>query len=191
MKELTSTPAGITSPEADEPEVTSPTRTETPVTTQSARRNPPSVDNLKEARAAAPSAKKPVQDRPPVVPKGSKVSEPPSPTPPMPAKGFIATRVNKLYVRTGKIVKVADAEIGDAIISCTKKESDDDVTVGEAWEDLARTNPRVRALLLKILQGGAWGQLFMAHMPIFMAIVMKDGIRKHIPFMKLMAAMAE
>jgi hypothetical protein len=109
----------------------------------------------------------------------------------MPVAGTIARGMNKLYARAGKICKVMDPEIGEAILSVTKKESADDVTVGEAWEELAKTNPRVRAFLLKALQGGAWGQLVMCHVPILMAIIMKDAIRKHIPFMKLITALME
>lgn len=102
--------------------------------------------------------------------------------------GPIATGMNKMYARAGKIVKVMDPAIGEAILSTTRKEAEDDVTVGEAWEELAKTNPRIRAALLKMIQGGAWGQLIMAHAPIFLAVIMKDGIRKHIPFMKLIEA---
>lgn len=102
--------------------------------------------------------------------------------------GPIAAGMNKMYARAGKIVKVMDPAIGEAILSTTRKEAEDDVTVGEAWEELAKTNPRIRAALLKMIQGGAWGQLIMAHAPIFLAVIMKDGIRKHIPFMKLIEA---
>lgn len=96
-------------------------------------------------------------------------------------KGVIANGMTKLYSRTGKIIKAMDRDIGIALI-----ESAEDC--GEAWDELARTNPRVRAFLLKLITGGAWGAVIMAHLPILMAIVMKDGIRKHIPFMKLLEA---
>lgn len=102
--------------------------------------------------------------------------------------GVIAKGMNRLYLRAGKIIKVWDDEVGTAVIECTRKETEDDVTVGEAWEELARTNPRVRAFLMKMLVGGAWSQLFMAHMPIFLAIVMKEGIRKHLPFGSILEA---
>lgn len=94
-------------------------------------------------------------------------------------KGVIANGMTKLYKRTGKIIKALDRDIGIAVI-----ENAEDC--GEAWDDLARTNPRVRALLMKLISGGAWGAVLMAHLPILLAIVMKDGIRKHIPFMKLL-----
>lgn len=103
-------------------------------------------------------------------------------------EGVIAKGVNKLYAKIGRFVRVMDHDIGTAIIESTRKESDDDVTVGEAWDELARTNPRIRAFLMKLLVGGAWGQVMWAHAPIFLAIAMKEGISKHIPFMGLVEA---
>lgn len=99
--------------------------------------------------------------------------------------------MNKLYARIGKIVKAMDKDIGVAIISITKKENDDDVTVGEGWEELARTNPRIRAFLLRMIEGGAIMQLIYIHAPIAIAIVMKDGIRKRIPLVRLLSALVE
>lgn len=170
-------------------------------------KNSPSLDELKAAKSEAVgdtetpveeiSSTEPVKDRAPARPaRGSqkrqakaekKAAEPV----PQYREGVIAKGMNKLYARAGKLVKVMDPDIGTAILSMTKKESDDDVTVGEAWDELARTNPRIRKFLLKMVAGGAWGQIVMAHAPLFMAIIMKDGIRKHIPFMKLIDSMLD
>jgi hypothetical protein len=106
-------------------------------------------------------------------------------------QGPIAAGVNKIYARVGKIVKAMDRDIGVAIISTTRKESDDDSTVGEAWEELARVNPRVRAFLLKAIEGGTLGALFWAHAPIFLAVLMKEGIRNRLPFGRLLGVMLE
>jgi len=103
--------------------------------------------------------------------------------------GPIAKGMNALYAKVGKIVRVMDSDVGAAIIATTRKENEEDVTVGEAWEELAKVNPRIRAVLLRLITGGAYGQLFMAHLPILLAIMMKESIRKHIPFMKLVQAM--
>jgi len=103
--------------------------------------------------------------------------------------GPIAKGVNRLYARAGKFIRVLDPEIGTALIEVTRKEADDDVTVGEAWEEIAKVNPRIRAFLLKIISGGAWGQLIVVHGPILLAVIMKDAVRKHIPFGKLIGAM--
>jgi predicted nucleic acid-binding Zn ribbon protein len=81
-----------------------------------------------------------------------------------------------------------DPDIGGAIIACTQAVDEDDVTVGDAWEQLAKTNPRVRAFLLRMLAGGAVGQLVWAHMPILGAILMKDAIRRRIPVGNLLYA---
>jgi hypothetical protein len=107
--------------------------------------------------------------------------------------GVITKGVNKLYRRAGKIVKAMDRDIGIAIIESTRNTDEDggDDSVGAAWEEVCRTNPRIRRFVLRCIAGGAWGQLVMAHAPIAMAIGMKDGIRKHIPFARLIEALAE
>jgi hypothetical protein len=146
----------------------------------------PSIDELKATKRP-----KGQEDRAPGKPRKGRTAKPKFNEADVPAfrAGPIAKGVNKLYARAGKLVKVMDPDIGNAVLATTRKESDDDVTVGEAWEELARTNPRIRAFLLKLIAGGAWGQLIMVHAPIFMAVIMKDGIRKHIPFLKLIEAM--
>lgn len=156
----------------------------------SPRTVPPSVDELKDGAPGADSG----EDRAPGAgakpPKGSRAKgkREPVDVPPFRA-GPIATGMNKLYARTGKILRVMDPDIGNAVLASTRKESEDDVTVGEAWEELARVNPRIRATLLKMIQGGAWGQLMMAHAPIILAILMKDAIRKRIPMFRLVSAL--
>lgn len=102
--------------------------------------------------------------------------------------GVIAKGINKLYRRAGRIIRLFDNDIGVAVIATTHADPDDDdpTTVGDAWENLARTNPRIRAFLLKLVTGGAWSAVFEAHMPILLAIVMKDGIRSRLPLMGLM-----
>lgn len=107
-----------------------------------------------------------------------------APLPPFRA-GVIAKGVNSLYRRAGRIVRIWDDDIGRAIILTTTAADDDDVTVGEAWESVAKTNPRIRAFLLKMIQGGAWTTVFTAHLPILMALVMKDSIRRRIPILQL------
>jgi hypothetical protein len=112
----------------------------------------------------------------------------------MPPPGRITKGVNKLYRRAGKMVRAVDDGIGDAFILAatnTADPGDGDDSVGAAWEEVARTNPRVRAALVRLLAGGAYGALLEAHLPIVAAIVIKERIRKHIPFGKLLASMAE
>ncbi len=113
--------------------------------------------------------------------------------PGMPRGGVVAKGVNKLYRRAGKIVRAMDPDIGQALIECaTKDPSDpDELTVGEAWEELARTNPRVRRFLMRAISGNAWGDLVMAHAPIGIALLMKPAVQKLIPFGRVMESMAE
>ncbi len=161
-------------------------------------RKPPGLDDLKAAKAesetSGPAAPAP-EDRAPSKGKrtrraGRTAGAPKDDAPvPQHRPGQITKGVNRLYRRAGKIVRAMDRDIGVAILESAR--DDDEESVGAAWEELARTNPRIRAFLLRCIGGGAWGALIMAHMPIFLAIVMKDGIRKHVPFMKLIESMAE
>lgn len=102
--------------------------------------------------------------------------------------GPIAKGVNGLYLKAGRILRVMDHDIGAAVISMTRKEAEDDITVGEAWEELAKVNPRIRATLMRLITGGAWTQLLMAHAPLLMAIVLKEKIRNRLPLMSLLGA---
>lgn len=158
---------------------------------------PPTIEVLKSE--TGPKAEERAPRRPKI--RGKKESEgiplpPPDDTEKLPPyrAGIITRGMNKLYRRAGKICKVMDPDIGNALVACamnTAEEGDPDDSVGAAWDELAKANPRVRRVLLKIIQGGVYGQLVMAHAPIMMAIVMKDAIRKHIPFAKLIEAMAD
>jgi hypothetical protein len=121
--------------------------------------------------------------------KGRKVRAPraAAPLPPF-REGVIAKGMNKLYKRAGRLLRIWDPAIGSAVIASTMQVDDDDVTVGEAWENLAKTNPRIRALLLTFMKGGAYTDLFTAHLPILLAIMMRDGIREKIKFLPIAEA---
>lgn len=141
---------------------------------------PPSVDELK-AQAGEPEREpdaEPGTHRPRKIRKSASAGA----TPAMPRAGTLARAVNKLYARAGRFVRAVDPVLGNAIIGATRAESEDDQTVGEAWEELARTNPRIRAVLLTLIQGNAWWGLFAAHLPIVMAVLMKESVRARIPF---------
>jgi hypothetical protein len=139
-------------------------------------RKPPSADEL---AAAPPVDRQP--DAPPAQPQGrrGKVKPQPDGEVPMPRGGVIADGVNRLYRRAGKVIRAMDADIGQAVIACTRAEDDDDITVGEAWERLCKANPRIRRFVLQAIAGGAWGDLILAHAPIGMAIVMKPWIQRN------------
>lgn len=102
--------------------------------------------------------------------------------------GPIAKGMNRLYAKAGRLVKIAHPMLGEAIISCTRKESDDDETVGEAWEALAQVNPVWRARLLKLCSGGAAGRVAMAHLPILLAIIALEPVKRRMPFGRIAEA---
>ena len=123
--------------------------------------------------------------------RGARRATAPKPEPePLPVfrAGPIAKSVNKLYLRAGKLVRAMDPDIGTAIIAMTKAETEDDVTVGEAWEEVAKNNPRIRRALLKLISGGAWSQLIMAHAPLLLAILLKERIARRLPLMGMLAS---
>ena len=168
-----------------------------PKKTRGRVRKPPSVDEIKESLGRLDDVSRETssaEDRPPKSHHRRK-DRPPGVSEPVPQHrpGVITKGVNKLYRKAGKIVKAMDRDIGIAIIESTHNTDEDggDDSVGAAWDEVARSNPRIRAFLLKTIAGGAWTQLVMAHAPIVLAILMKERISKHIPFAKFLSAMAE
>jgi len=103
--------------------------------------------------------------------------------------GPIAKGMNRLYAKAGRLVRLANPMLGEAIISVTRKESDDDETVGEAWEALAQVSPVWRARLLKLCTGGAAGRVLLAHLPILLAIMMLEPVSKRMPFGHIVEAL--
>lgn len=136
-----------------------------------------------EEVAAAPPIDRPDDAPPP--PRGRKRAGPPptDATVPMPKGGLIAKGVDRLYRRAGRMIRILDDEIGLAVIECSRPDPDDPdaPTAGQAWEELAKTNPRVRAWLLNLLKGGTWQDLIMVHAPIALALFTRDWVRKLIP----------
>lgn len=173
---------------------TDPDGTRRPKKTPGRPRKSPTVEELRAQKEAAAETAEPAGDRPPDSRRRLRArrdgsGEPKKPEPVVQFReGVIAKGINRTYRKAGKLIKVADADVGQALIDITRKDDDDDVTVGEAWEEIARTNPRIRKFLMRMISGGAWGQLFMCHSPVLMAILMKDAIRKRVPFMKLLDA---
>lgn len=157
--------------------------------------------NLEELRASGPAREEQAADRAPgrsTLRRGKRRNALQRVTNPKPVEelppfraGPLAKQINRLYRRAGRILKAMDRDLGIAVIECTKKEEEDDVTVGEAWEEICRTNPRIRAWWLKLTTTGAWGTLVEAHAPILLALLLKDSIRRRIPFGRLIEAFME
>lgn len=114
----------------------------------------------------------------------------PSSVPPFRA-GPIARGMNLLYLRVGRLVRFADPALGTAIMMTAQKESEEDLTVGEIWEEIARTNVRVRAVCLRLISGGQWSRLFLAHSPILLALLAKPGVAKRFPLARFLQAWGE
>ena len=155
-------------------------------------RKPPSADELREAGAPPPLPPDEEPGKPPRArePRRSETAGGAA-VPEMPRGGVIAKGVNKLYRRAGRILRAMDHDIGQAVIECTKPDPEDPdwLTVGDAWEQLARTNPAIRGWLMRAIAGGAWSDLVMAHAPIGVAIMMKPAIMRILPFKKLLESM--
>lgn len=152
---------------------------------------PPGKSPALEELQALGSLTEASEDTAPGAPaKERRKSSAPASLPPFRA-GVISKGVNKLYRKAGRVIRMFDYDIGTAVIACTRVTVDEDdgepdgTTVGDAWEELAKTNPRIRAFILNALQGGAMWAVFTAHLPILMAIAMKDGIRQRIPLLDL------
>jgi hypothetical protein len=112
----------------------------------------------------------------------------------MPRGGVIAKGMDSLYRQVGKVLRIIGAEAeGAAVIACTRRDPDepDLPTTGEAWEQLARNNPRIRAFLLRLIQGNDWQTLLLAHLPIGMALMTHDWVRRYIPMQRAAEVMFE
>lgn len=135
---------------------------------------------LSEEELRATEPKTPAEDKKPGKP-GKRTLDPADV--PMPKGGVIAAGVNRLYRRAGKFLRLADDDLGLAVIECTRPDPDDPdaPTVGQAWEALAKDNPRVRAWLLRLIKGGAWQDLLMAHAPIGIALMTKEWVQRLVP----------
>lgn len=143
-------------------------------------KHPPGAEELSAREPVAPEADAPPPDHPHGR-RRTRARTDDTPAPPMPRGGVIAREVNRMYRRAGKIVRAMDEDIGQAIIECTRPEQvepgeEPNPTVGEAWENLCKTNPRIRRWILQIISKGAWTELLLAHAPIGMALFMKPAI---------------
>jgi hypothetical protein len=85
------------------------------------------------------------------------------PTPPMPRKG-IAGSLTNMYTGLGMTVAMVDKHCGMAIV-----ESAEDCA--QSWEDLAKTNPKVRRALLMLLETSDVTKIVIAHAPIMAAVM--------------------
>lgn len=90
---------------------------------------------------------------------------------PMP-KGGLKPALAQLYAGIGMSVMPFDASCGRVII-----ENAD--SCAQSLDDLAKTNPALRNLLISLVTTSAYGAVIMAHAPIIMAIAMH-----HVPALR-------
>jgi hypothetical protein len=76
--------------------------------------------------------------------------------------------ITALYGQVGNVVAYVAYPLGQAIVQQAGP-------AGEAWDAVAKQNPTVRKWLLNMTKTGAWGELFAAHLPIFMTSLMLFG----------------
>lgn len=88
-----------------------------------------------------------------------------TPVPPMPARGKLAAGLQDIYVTIGMMLMAVDPVCAQAIINSAPE-------CAKSMEKLAKTNPAVRRVLLKMLETSAYGAVVAAHLPILMAVVM-------------------
>lgn len=93
------------------------------------------------------------------------------PVPPAP-RGGLRKPLEDLYTGIGMMMMPFDPSCGKVIIEAAPR-------CAETLDDLAKTNPAVRRLLISLVTGSAMGAVIMAHAPILMAIAMH-----HIPALR-------
>lgn len=93
------------------------------------------------------------------------------PTPAMPRSGLKGPLTN-MYTGLGLSLSMVDRNCGQAIV-----ESAEDCA--EAWEELAKRNPKVRRALLMLLETSDVTKIIIAHAPIMMAVA-----SHHVPFVR-------
>lgn len=101
----------------------------------------------------------------------AKMPKMPKATPSLP-KGGLRQPLENMYTGLGMAVMVVDQHCGQTII-------DNAPECAKAMEELAKTNPAVRRLLMKLVSTSALGTVIAAHSPILMAIAMH-----HVPMLK-------
>jgi len=82
----------------------------------------------------------------------------------LPSRKPLQPRIETLYVSLGMMIVPIDQTCGMATAQNAP-------SIAAAWSNLADQNPRVKQALERILSGGAWGEVFMAHMPLLMVVL--------------------
>ncbi len=100
-----------------------------------------------------------------------KAAKPKKPVPPTP-RGGLRQPLEDLYTGMGMLLMPFDANCGKIIIDAAPR-------CAETLDELAKTNPAVRRILISLITTSALGAVIMAHAPILMAIAMH-----HVPALR-------
>lgn len=114
-----------------------------------------------------PGAVDPPKDTPPEAPSAAKDVPPKrdrSKATTTTRASSLEKRLTEMYVSIGTMVVVADLTCGTAIITSAPD-------TAAALDALAKENPKVKRALEKMLAGGAWGGVLMAHAPIITTVL--------------------
>jgi hypothetical protein len=83
--------------------------------------------------------------------------------PPEYRAGILVKPLTDLYVAIGTMLLPITTPVGTAFVQNAQP-------CAESLDELARTNPAVRKVLMSLLTTGAWGKVIAAHFPILLAI---------------------
>lgn len=82
----------------------------------------------------------------------------------LPNRKPLQPRLEKMFAGMGLMLAPIDSVCGMQIVQSSGP-------LSEAFENLANQNPRVRKVLERLLSGGAWGEVFVASMPIIVTVL--------------------
>lgn len=91
--------------------------------------------------------------------------------PPLP-RGGLKGSLTQMYTGIGMAVMPFDPHCGRIVIESAEH-------CAETLDELAKTNPAVRRMLIAMVTTSAWGAVIMAHAPLLMAVAMH-----HVPALK-------
>lgn len=83
--------------------------------------------------------------------------------PPEYRPGILVKPLSDLYTAAGTMLLPITVPVGTAFVQNARP-------CAESLDELARTNPQVRKVLMSLLATGAWGKVIAAHFPIILAI---------------------
>lgn len=118
-------------------------------------RREPRADAPRKVRRPRPRLDQPAPDARRVVPDDEAM--------PVYRAGILVKPLTDLYVAIGTMLLPITVPVGTAFVQNAG-------ACAESLDELARTNPAVRRVLMSLLTTGAWGKVIAAHFPIILAI---------------------